>query len=232
MSGSSAKLGGVAEVALCLLVRRKRRGPLGRARQALGGSRLDRRGIVLVGRGAVCLQEVRSYDFDDFGVVAAPLRLEIARDGEVTRLSLPPGERVVRDLLHERVQELVLPSFGRERVGLQGQDLLADERCEPRPESRFVLAGDLSKPAEGERLAENRGVLEQASFGRFETVQAGSDQRVQGLRNLECLERSRDPVLTLLTRQHAAVEEHPDGLDGVERYALRPLADLGSGILG
>jgi hypothetical protein len=83
----------------------------------------------------------------------------------------------------------------------------------------------LGEPAKRERLAEHRGVLQKVPLGWLETIQASCDQRVQGLGNLERLNGSRDPVLVILARQHATVEQHPDRLDRVERHALRPLAD-------
>jgi hypothetical protein len=46
----------------------------------------------------------------------------------------------------------------------------------------------------GERLAQHSAVLEQAALLRQEAVQAGGDQGVQGLGDLERLDLARGPV--------------------------------------
>src|SRR2546426_11956617 len=52
---------------------------------------------------------------------------------------------------------------------------------------------------------------------RREPVQARGDERMERLGHLEILDAAGGAVLRALLLQHPAVEEHADGLDGVQR---------------
>ena len=53
---------------------------------------------------------------------------EEAGRGEVPGPAVAPGQRAVRDLADERLDEAVLAALGRSRVGLEREDLAPDER--------------------------------------------------------------------------------------------------------
>ena len=105
---------------------------------------------------------------------------------QMARPAVAPRDRLVGDALDERLQEAELAPLGRERIGLDREQLLADEArrraaapsCSSMPESA-------ARPARRERLAEHGGVLEQPSLGLRDAVEPRRDQRVQRLRNLE-----------------------------------------------
>ena len=67
-------------------------------------------------------------------------------------------------------------------------------------------------------------VLEQPPLLGGEPVEPGGDQRVQRLRHLERLDRSRQPV-DGPSWTSPAVEEHADRLDRVQRDALGAVED-------
>ena len=178
------------------------------------------------------IEIVRGDHFRDLVLVEARLPLEEARGCEMARLSVAPCERVVRDALDERLQEAVLAPLRRARVGLDREQLLAHERVEDRLELDLGDSGDRRQTLLRERLAEHGCVLEHVALLRFEPVQPRSDQGVQRLGHLERLDRTADAESVALTLQQAAVEQHPDGLDGVQRDAVRPLADRRPDLVG
>jgi hypothetical protein len=73
-----------------------------------GGPDLGRVGILRL--GAICVDVVRGEHLD--GLVVVTQRPEVLRRAEVQGLSLPPRKRVVGDLLHEILEEAVLPALG------------------------------------------------------------------------------------------------------------------------
>ena len=73
--------------------------------------------------------------------------LECNGRGEVPRLAVAAGERLVGDLPHELLEEAVLAALGRARIGLEREHLLAHERGEQRLELRRRQARE-----RGERL--------------------------------------------------------------------------------
>jgi hypothetical protein len=87
-------------------------------------------------------------------------------------------------------------------------------------------AGDCSEGLLRERLAEDGTVLEDPALVCRQSVQAGGDQRMQRLWNLEHLDRAGRAVDRFLLDQRAAVEQHPHGLDRVQGNTLGTLEDL------
>ena len=57
-------------------------------------------------------------------------------------------------------------------------------------------------------------------------VEARGDERLQGLGDLERPEFAGDAINAATLDEDASVDEHPDGLDGIEGDAFRPFEDL------
>ena len=55
---------------------------------------------------------------------------------------------------------------------------------------------------------------------------------MQGLRHVERLDRTDRTVRASLGHDETTVEEHPDGLDGVQRHAFGATEDAGDQIFG
>ena len=173
-----------------------------------------------VGRSPVGIEVVRGDHLDDLVLLGPPRRREEAGRGEVLRLALGLREHLVRDLLDDVLQEGVLAALGRARIGLHRDDLLAQQRGEQRLELVGVAPAERRQPELGERLAEHRGVLDDAPLLGAEPVEPRRDQRVQRLGHLERLDHAGRPVDVALLDEEAAVEQHPHGLDRVQRHAL------------
>ena len=140
--------------------------------------------------------------------------------------ALPPRQRLVGDPADQVLEEPVLAALGRARVGLDREQLLADQPAEERFQPFGAGAADRRQGGAGEGLAEHGGVLEQPALLRGEPVEAGRDQGVQGLGDLQVLDRAGDVVAVAAAFQQAPVQQHPHRLDRVQRDALGPLQDL------
>ena len=170
-------------------------------------------------------------DFDDLLLGGAEGALEVSSGRQVTDLPLPLRKRLVRDVLEQVLEEAVLTPLGRARVGLDRQELLARQRGQEQFELGLVQSGQCGEAGLGEGPAEHRGVLEQATLLGLESVQPRGDQRVECFRDGECFDRPRRAVDIAFALEETAVEKHADGLDGVERHALRSVEDLGLKLL-
>ena len=239
-SGPLAKLGTVQrclgeverslEVPLRLAGSRERGRAVARLREDGPGALGDLRRVFGVRRRLVGADEVRGEDLHDLVLVIGELALDERGRSEVLRLAVTPGEGLVGDGPQEVLEEEVLASLGRPRVGLQREDLLADERGERLVELGLAGPHQLRQTGLEEALAEHRSVLDRAPLLRGEAVQACRDQCMQRLRDVDLPDLARDAVDPRVLRQGTSVEEHPYGLDGVEGDALRsvayPLLDL------
>src|SRR6476659_1450522 len=68
-------------------------------------------------------------------------------------------------------------------------------------------------------------MLDAPPLVRCKPVQPSCDQRLEGLRHLERLDLSGQPVRVALADEDTAVEKHADCLDRVERDSLGTLED-------
>jgi hypothetical protein len=89
----------------------------------------------------------------------------------------------------------------RARVGVDGDDLRADQGSDDRVEFHVSESGQRGKPGLGEALAQHGRVLEDAPFDEREPVQTSGDERMQCFRDLESVDRPAEPVLLVLSRQ-------------------------------
>ena len=145
-------------------------------------------------------------------------------------LAVAPGERLVGDTPHEVLQEPVLPALRRAWVGLYAEHLLPHEAGQKRIELALCDSRELGQGLFREGLAEHRCVLEQSALLRGQPVEARCDETLQRLRDLELGNLAGQPVGAVLLDEQAAVEQHANGLDGVERDAFgareNPLAKV------
>ena len=209
----------VLEVPPGLGSRGQRLGALSGAHDHGLGLALDLCGVFCVGCGIVSGEVVRRDDLDDFVLVLRKCSTQVSGGGEVPGATLLLRERLVGDMPNEVLQEAVLAVLGRAGVGLHTEHLLACEGDEHR------LEVDLGARERGQRvsregLAEHRRVLEQPPLFRGEAVEPRRDEGVQRLRDLERFDLAREPVRRAVLHEEAAVEQHPHGLDRVERDAF------------
>ena len=133
-------------------------------------------GEVVAGQGA--RQLVGAEGFEESG------------GGEMADLAVAPGEGVVGDLPDERLDERVLAALRRTGVGLEGQQLPANEVTERVGERRRVAPAHRGESRDGEALAEHGGILHEAP-GRRQGVEPRGDERRQCLGHGE---RVRSPT--------------------------------------
>jgi hypothetical protein len=84
-------------------------------------------GVGVVGCRLVGVEVVRRDDLRDLVFLGAPGRGEEAGRSQVLRLTVSPRERLVGDALDDVLKERVLTSLRRARIGLDGEDLLAEQ---------------------------------------------------------------------------------------------------------
>ncbi len=185
---------------------------LGRHRLALGtlGLRPVRRDVVLGQRTGDAL------------VVE---RLEVARRGQVETPSVALRQRAVRNLAHEPLHEPVLPALRRTRVGFHGQHLAPHEPAQVRGDLVGRDAADGGDNVGTEGLADDRCCLEQRPIARLQPVQPGRDERVERGRHGQLGQVADGLGHPALEGEVPIGQEHADGLDRVERDALRALQD-------
>ena len=128
--------------------------------------------IGCVGVGLVRVEIVRGDHLGDLVRVDARVRGEKARRRKVARPAVAPGDRLVGDPLHERLQERELPSLGRERIGLDREQLLPHEARHERLDGLLRRPRDRGQSAAREGLAEDRRVLQQAALRLRHTVES------------------------------------------------------------
>ena len=140
-------------------------------------------------------------------------------------LALLLRERLVGHVLDDVLQERVLAALGRAGVGLDREDLLAQQPCQQRLELGFGESREGRQAVLREGLPQHGAVLDEPALIGRQAVEAGGDQRMQRLRHLERLDRAGRLVDLSLLCEQAAVEEHAHRLDRVQRHALRSLQD-------
>src|SRR5436190_24336544 len=96
--------------------------------------RLDLDRVSSAGIGVVRVHIVGRNHLDELVIVRSPRRFEIGGRRQMPSLSLALRKRVVRDALNERLEESVLATLRRARIGLQREDLLSNQRREERLE--------------------------------------------------------------------------------------------------
>ena len=135
-------------------------------------------------------------------------------------------ERLVGDVPDEILEESVLAVLGRARIGLDAEHLLADERrraaARARPRLRPVRATMRRFVNVFPRTAQSWS----SSLLARKAVEPGGDEGVQRLGHLQRADLAHRPVGGPLLNEVAAVEQHPDRLDRIERDALGPGQDL------
>ena len=166
------EVGGSGERGRGLAVRTERGGALARPPERVA-DRLAKLSCFLgVGLELERGEVVRGHDLDDLLLAARPRGLEERSCGEMPGLAIALRERLVGDASNEVLEKAVLPAFGRARVGLEEEDLLAHEAPRSGSRSSFAAAGDRGERFDDERLAEDRGVLDELALRGLEAVDA------------------------------------------------------------
>ena len=213
-------------VALRREVRAERRCPLPGPDLGIVGSLPNVGRIVRVRDRLVGVEQVGGDDLDDVVVLVAGSRDQVVGRREVPRPPVALRHHVVRHPTDEVLEEAELAALGGQRVGPQRQDLLANERVEEFPQLCLVQARYGPEAGHGEGPSEDRCVLEHPPLLGRKVVEPSGDQRLEAGWHVEGLDRCRRLVGAALARQQAAVDEHADRLDRVERDALGSLEDL------
>ena len=117
------------------------------------------------------------------------------------------------------------PRFGTARVGLEDQDLPADEGAQARLEFGLGDPRHRRQPGQGEALAEDGGIRDQRPVVCREPVEPARDQRGEGLGDGQRRQVADRAIHPVVDRQAALGDEHPDGLDGVQRDPAGALED-------
>ncbi len=174
---------------------------------------------------------MRRDDLDEL-VLLARDALEEPRRREMLRLPLAQRQRLVGDPLDDVLEEGVLAALRRARIGLDGEDLLAQQARQQRLQLRLGETRQHRQPLLRERLPEHGAVLDETALGRAEGIEPRSDERVQRLGHFELVDGADGPEHVPLAGECPAVEQHPHGLDRVQRHALGVLQDPCPEVLG
>ena len=146
-------------------------------------------------------------------------RLDRVDDPRVKLAATLLQQAAVRDLVRERVLEGVLEI--RKEPGLV-EELGGLQVVEPATERLVRQLGDRLEQRERHVLADDGGDLEQAFVLRGEPVDARRQHRLDRGRDLDRLDRLRQPIPASLPRQRLRLHQRPDGLLQEERVpALR-----------
>ena len=143
--------------------------------------------------------------------------LEKTGSGQVPHLPVAFRERVVSNLADQSLDEGELPAFRAPRIRLEGEQLAAGKASEPGFELGLGDARNRAQAGRGEGLPEHGCVLDQGSVGRVEGIEACGDQRRQRLGNREAAKVPGRYVRISLEGETPLGDEHPHGLDRVQR---------------
>ena len=127
----------------------------------------------------------------------------------MARFAVASRQRVVGDGADHCLHEPVLPAFGRARVGVEGEELLADKGRQRGFQVGVVSDGrhERRKPSGSERQAEDGGVLYDGALVRRQTIEPAGDERMQAGRQrtvgeIDAVRGVRSQHVTPLSRDH------------------------------
>ena len=166
---------------------------------------------------AICVEPVGR---DDLGQLVATERAEVIGGGQMQALSLAPAERVAGNGADHVLHEAILAAVGGARIGLDDDELHAGQPGERLGVPALRQAAYRGEAVPRERLARARTRPEQPPLARAEPVEPRGDERLQRLRDVERLDRARQPVPSPARVEQAAIEQHPHRLDRVQRDAF------------
>ena len=168
----------------------------------LGADRVIREALDMLGEPVVA---VLLDGFEDPRVELPSSRLEQTRVG---------------DLVRQRVLEGVL-DVGEEASLIEELD--APQVCEPSSERVLFQAGRGLKEDEGDVLADHGRGLQEAFLLRRQSVDPGGEHGLNRRRDLDVLERLREPMRAAPAGEHVCLDERPHVLLEEERIAIRSL---------
>ena len=147
--------------------------------------------------------------------------LEEARGGEVAALAVGLGQGVVGDLADQGLDEGVLAVLRAARVGLEGEQLAANEPAQSRLELGLVDPGHGGEARRGEALADDRGIRHERPVVGGEAVEPARDERRQRFGDRQAGQVADRSVGAVDDGKAPLGDEHPDRLDGIQRDAVR-----------
>ncbi len=187
--------------------------PIGRTAErdpSLGGEGL---GLGPGGRVAIRVEIVAGQDAGDL-VVAE--RLEVLGRCEMASPALALRQRPVGDLADHRLHEEVLAPLGGARIDLDPEQLPVHEPSQATVDLGLVHPRERRQRVGGEAEPQDRGILEQRPVRRVEPVETCRNERVEGLRDRQPVERAAHRVDVAVADEAFVGHEHPDGFDGVQ----------------
>ena len=161
------------------------------------------------------------------GSLIAPRLLQMPRDREMAALAIPPRQRPIRRATQQALQEMKLAALRRQPIVVESDDLLGDQILQDFCDFLLAAGPERRDPRRGERAAVHRRVLQDRPLRCGQTVQASRRERVQRLRHLQLFDVARHDIAVALRREQPAIEQHPHGLNRIQRHPLRASEDLG-----
>jgi hypothetical protein len=146
----------------------------------------------------------------------------------MTDLAVRDGEPFVGAQADEVLQDDVLVPLRRPRIGLDPEDLLPDQAGEQGLEIGLGTSGDRRQGGDREGPSQDGGVLQERTLVGVEAVEALADEGLQGLRHVQGPDRPGRAVGAAFLHEQAAIEQHANGLDRVQRDALGSLENPGA----
>ena len=207
-------------------------GAFGGADQGGDGLAADVVGIGIAGDGVQGVQVVPGDDIGDFLAVAGEGLPQVRGDLEVAGFPVTARECVVGDLAEHVLGELVAAPLRGQRVSRHRQHLAAYQVGQGHTHGRLVSSGDRDQRLGREGDAEHRGFGYQPPHVRVQHVQAGSQQRVQAVRDGQLPDVADQPVHALDRLDDVPVDQGPHRLHREQRHALGLAGDFARAAAG
>lgn len=132
----------------------------------------------------------------------------------------------------QSLEKVVLAALCGARVVVEGEDLFGDQGVEHALDFLLRLVAQRGDPGRHKRLTVDRGVLEHSALCRGQAVESRRRERVQRLGDVELAHIAGQHIARPLLREQPAVQQHADGLDGIQRNPLGAADDASEEILG
>ena len=208
---------------------RRSAGALGAFRgadQCRDGVAPDFSGVGVVGNGLQGVKVVAGDDVGDFLAVAGEGGAQVLCRSQVPGLAVAPRQRVVGDLAQHVLSEAVAAALGRQRLGVYGEHLAANQFSQLGPHRRLVPPGHRDQRLGRESGTQHRGVSDQPPHLRGQAIEPGGQQRVQAVRHGQLADVADQAVDALKGLDDVPVDQRADRFHREQRDALGLARDL------